>query len=81
MNRNVAIVTTILVVVVIAGYFVWLRSRYQQPIVAPNVEEVVVSPSPIESPSLSATPSASPKKEATKAAEQKVSTQSSRNRQ
>lgn len=81
MNRNVAIVTAILVVVVVTGYFVWLRSRYQQPIVAPSVEEVLVSPSPAESPSFSATPSASPKKEATKAAELKVSTQSSRNRQ
>lgn len=53
----------ILVLVVIAGYLVWLRSRYQPPVsVSPKPiasPEVIVVPSP--SPEMSATPSATPK--------------------
>lgn len=55
MNRNVSIVVVILVLVVIAGYLVWLRSKYQ-PTVSPAVTEVEVTPSP--SPEVSASPSA-----------------------
>lgn len=73
MNRNVAIVILILMVVVIAGYLVWIRSRIQQPVV-PNVEQAVqVSPSP----SIESSPSASPK-EATGSVKQKTSTTSSK---
>ena len=63
MNRNVSIVIVILVLVVIAGYLVWLRSRYQPPVTAlPESSaspEVMVSPSP--SLEVSASPSAKPK--------------------
>lgn len=49
MNRNVSIVVVILVLVVIAGYLIWLRSKVQ-PVVSPSVEEEVqitgASPSP-----------------------------------
>lgn len=55
MNRNVTIVIVILILVVIAGYLVWLRSRYQPPI----------SPQPVSSPEITATPAASPTQEAT----------------
>lgn len=73
MNRNVAIVTVILVLVVIAGYLVWLRSRYQPPVSPQAGEEVQVVPSP--SPEVSATPSATPAgKEATGSVKQKTST-------
>lgn len=79
MNRNVAIVIVILVVVVIAGYLVWIRSRYQQPLV-PNTEKASqVSPSPVESASPTSSPSASPK-QASGSAKQKTSTPSSNNR-
>lgn len=73
MNKNVAIVTIILVLVVIAGYLVWLRSRYQPP-VSPQLErEVQVTPS-VE-PKVSASPSATPTgKEATGSTKQKTST-------
>ena len=59
----------ILVLVVIAGYLVWLRSRYQSPVTAlpqvsasPVIEAIVSpSPSPMASASASATPKAIPK--------------------
>lgn len=71
MNRNITIVVIILVLVVIAGYLIWLRSKVQAP-VSPRVEEEVqVTPTP--SPIVSATPSASPK-EATGSVKQKTST-------
>lgn len=73
LNKNVAIVTIILVLVVIAGYLVWLRSRYQPP-VSPQLErEVQVTPS-VE-PKVSTSPSATPAgKEATGSVKQKTST-------
>lgn len=71
MNRNVAIVILILVLVVIAGYLVWIRSRVTQPVV-PNVQQEEVIPQPTQS----ASPSASPK-EATGSVKQKTSTSSS----
>lgn len=73
MNRNVAIVTIILVLVVIAGYLVWIRSRYQPPVSPKLEQEVQVIPS-VE-PEVSASPSATPiGKEATKSTKQKTST-------
>jgi cytoskeletal protein RodZ len=75
MNRNVAIVTLILVVVVIAGYLVWLRSKYQQPVTTGSEQVTQVSPSPSET----ASPSASPK-EATGPGKLKTSTPSSTRR-
>lgn len=74
MNRNVTIVVVILVLVVIAGYLVWLRSKYQQP-VSPRLEveqEVVVTPAPeATSGAAQASPSA---KEATGSMKEKTST-------
>lgn len=74
MNRNVSIVVVILVMVVIAGYLVWLRSKYQ-PQVSPGITEVEVTPSPsvVESASPSATPLA---KEATGSVKQNSATSS-----
>ena len=58
MNRNVSIVIAVLVLVVIAGYLVWLRSKVD-PSVSPGLEQQVqVTPSP--EPTLIATPSAVP---------------------
>lgn len=76
MNRNIAIVIIILVLVVIAGYLVWLRSKVAAP-VSPQVIEVDVSPSP--QPEITASPSATPTatpggKEATGSVKQKTST-------
>lgn len=63
----------ILVLVVIAGYLVWLRSRYQPPI-SPKVEEQV-QVTPQASPTVAASPTATPEaKEATPATKQKIST-------
>lgn len=61
--------------VVIAGYLVWLRSKYQ-PTVSPAVEtEVTTTPSPAASvPEEASTPSA---KEATGSMKEKTSTGSS----
>lgn len=77
MSRNVTIVVVILVLVVIAGYLVWLRSRYQQP-VSPQLEEqqeVVVTAAPVATDEAEqASPSA---KEATGSVKEKASTGSS----
>lgn len=63
MNRNVSIVIAILVLVVIAGYLVWLRSRVQSPITpATNIEQVQ---SPIPTASVSAQVASPSGKEAT----------------
>jgi cytoskeletal protein RodZ len=73
MNRNVSIVVILLVLAVIAGYLVWIRSRYQQP-VSPRVEEeiqVIATASPIPTASASATPGG---KEATGSVKQKTGT-------
>lgn len=75
MNRNVSIIVALLVLVVIAGYLVWLRSKVQ-PFVSPKLEEQV-QVTPTIAPTMSASPSASPGKEATGAAKQKGSTPSS----
>lgn len=66
MNRNISVVVVLLVLVVIAGYMVWLRSRVVAPVV-PAAEQVVVTASPTVIPAAtsSASPSAIPGKEAT----------------
>lgn len=72
MNRNVSIVVVILVLVVIAGYLVWLRSKVTSP-VTPRVEqEVEVTATPEAT--IVASPSATPKEEATGPARQRTTT-------
>ncbi len=71
MSRNVSIVVVILVLVVIAGYLVWLRSRVE-PTVTPELEQTQVTPTP--EPTLTASPSATPGSEATGAGRQRIST-------
>lgn len=75
MNRNVSIIVVLLVLVVIAGYLVWLRSKVA-PTVSPKLEEQVQI-TPTIAPTMPASPSATPGKEATGAAKQKTSTPSS----
>lgn len=73
MNRNVSIVVVILVLVVIAGYLIWLRSRYQAPTSPQPTPEVTVVPTPTSSPAVTATPSATPGgKEATGSVQQRT---------
>lgn len=79
MNRNVSIVVVILVLVVIAGYLVWLRSRVA-PLsseVVEQTEEIIATPTPRETATASATPSGT---EATSGARQETSTSSSKKR-
>jgi hypothetical protein len=73
MNRNVTIVIIILVLVVIAGYLVWIRSKYQPPI-SPVVSEQVQTVEPSLSPSPTATPGT---KEASGSMKEKSATNSS----
>jgi len=72
-NRNVAIVIVILVLVVIAGYLVWLRSKVE-PSATPQPEAVQVTPTPTVTPT--ASPSATPGASATGSAKPKTSTSS-----
>lgn len=65
MSRNVSILIIILVVVLIAGYLVWLRSRFQAPKeeIVPTQQVVELSPSPtqqIVSPSPTTSPTTTP---------------------
>ena len=79
MSRNVTIVMVILILVVIAGYLVWLRSRVQPP-VSPQVEQIQqeVTPTPEATPIKTASPSATPgSKEATSSTKGKSATSSS----
>lgn len=79
MNRNVTIVIIILVLVVIAGYLVWIRSRYQSP-VSPK-SETEVQNNPTTEPTPSASPTSTPQtKEATGSMRQKTSSPSSTSR-
>ncbi len=79
MNRNISIVVVILVLVVIAGYLVWIRSKYQPPVSPKMEEQVTVTPSP--APTKSAFPTATPgAKEETGSMKQKTSTSSSSGR-
>lgn len=75
MNRNVSIVVVILVLVVIAGYLVWLRSKVTSP-VTPGVEQVEVTATPQAT--LVASPSATPAQEATGAGKQRTTAPSAR---
>lgn len=75
MNRNVSIVVVILVLVVIAGYLVWLRSRVTAPVV-PEVQEIEVTAAP--SAAATASPSASPSEEATGSARQRTAAPAAR---
>ncbi|MDO8573957.1 MAG: hypothetical protein Q7R77_04395 [Candidatus Daviesbacteria bacterium] len=74
MNKNVSIVVVLLVLVVIAGYLVWIRSRVSTPVI-PSIEQVAVTAAPTIAPSAtaSASPSAIPGKEATGSVKQKTS--------
>lgn len=79
MNRNVSIIVVLLVLVVIAGYLIWLRNKVQ-PVVYPKTEEQV-QVAPTATPTMSASPSATPSgKEATGAVKQKSSSPSSTKR-
>lgn len=82
MNKNVSIVVVLLVLVVIVGYLIWIRSQGTLTISPKAEEEVQATPTPIESgPTSIATPSATPGgKEATGSTKQKVSTPSSTGR-
>jgi len=66
-------VVAILVLVVIAGYLVWLRSRVSQP-VSPSVQTEVQTATPSPTASVSASPAA---KEATGSMKEKAATSSS----
>ena len=76
MNRNVSIVVVLLVLVVIAGYLIWLRSKVA-PVVSPKTAEQV-QVTPTASATAVASPSASPvSKEATGSMKAKSATSSS----
>lgn len=62
MSRNVTILIIILVILLIAGYLLWLRGRFQttQVAPAPTQSQEVATPTPqqvVASPSATATPS------------------------
>lgn len=59
LSKNVTIVVIVLILVVIAGYLVWLRGQYQPP-AAPRVETPPPSPSPTVTPGPEATKAATP---------------------
>lgn len=78
MNRNITIVVILLVLVVIAGYLVWIRSKVQST-VSPRAEQVQVTPTAV--PTLAASPSATPAvREATGSTKQKTATPSATRR-
>lgn len=56
MNRNVSIIVAILVLVVIAGYLVWIRNRYQSPVNVVPETQITVTASPTPTASGSAMP-------------------------
>lgn len=83
MNKNVSIVVVLLVLVVIVGYLIWIRSQGALTVSPKAEEEVQATPTvmPTSTPTPSATPSATPgAKEATGSMKQKVSTPSSTGR-
>lgn len=73
MHRNITIVVILLVLVVIVGYLVWIRSKVVP--VGPKVEEQIqatVAPTPTSTPIPSASASATPSaKQASPAATKK----------
>ena len=66
MNRNVSIVVVILVLVVIAGYLVWLRSRVQNSTFPATTVEQNMVESPVPSAASPAKVATSSGKEATR---------------
>ena len=63
MSRNITILVIILVILLIAGYLIWLRGRFQAPetaAVAVPTPTVAVSPTIVASPSAAISPSSSP---------------------
>lgn len=78
MNRNVTIVVVILVLVVIAGYLVWLRSKVAAPVVPVQQEQAVETPEASPSAALTASPSATPAREATGPARQRTAAPAAR---
>lgn len=73
MNRNVSIVIAVLVLVVIAGYLVWVRSRVSSTVSPSLAEQVQITPS--AQPTLIASASAVPGvKEATGSVKAKSAT-------
>lgn len=72
MSRNVSILIIILVIVLIAGYLVWLRGRFQAPKeeIIPTPTQQVIEPSPtltqaVASPTTSPTATPSGRRSAT----------------
>lgn len=68
MSRNVTILIVVLVLVLLAGYLVWVRQRFQAPTSSPApTPETTVTPSPTPevtvspTPTGTATPAATPK--------------------
>ena len=80
MNRNVSIVVVLLVLVVIAGYLVWLRSRIQSTVSSGIGVPVQLTPTPASTPVQTASPSATPSIMASSSAKPKTATPSSRRR-
>lgn len=72
MNRNISIVVVLLVLVVIAGYLIWLRSKVT-PVASPK-SETQVQVTPTVQPTLTASPSATPTKEATASVKPRTAT-------
>lgn len=65
MSRNVTILIIILLIIVIAGYLVWLRGKFQTSqnaaTITPSPQEMVVTPLPTLTTTPQATLSATPK--------------------
>ncbi|KKR82816.1 MAG: hypothetical protein UU29_C0009G0087 [Candidatus Daviesbacteria bacterium GW2011_GWA2_40_9] len=62
MHRNVTILIIILTVILIAGYLVWLRGRFQATTVVPTPTPIptVLTPTFTPTPTVEASPSVSP---------------------
>lgn len=66
LNRNITILIIILIIVLLAGYLVWLRNRFAS---TTEIPQATLQPSPTVTPTQTASPSATPvveTKEATK---------------
>ncbi|MCL5783993.1 MAG: hypothetical protein M1142_01395 [Patescibacteria group bacterium] len=63
MNRNVTVLVIILIIILISGYLIWLRQKFQAaPVSQPVVTQTpqVLTPTPTPTPTITATPTASP---------------------
>lgn len=76
MNRNVSMVVAILVLVVIAGYLIWLRSRVA-PTVSPRAEEQVQTTATASATAVASSSAVPGAKEATSSVKAKSATSSS----